>query len=64
MSKTNQRIVRRNGRAGAREGFDQDGDFDAEQPAQGVRLVKAFLRITDPRQRAWLIEQAEAMAAR
>jgi hypothetical protein len=32
--------------------------------AEGVRLVKAFLRIGDPRQRAWLIEQAEALAAR
>lgn len=31
---------------------------------QGVRLVKAFLRISDPRQRARLIEQAEALAER
>lgn len=37
---------------------------EPDATADGVRLVKAFLRIVDPRQRAWLIEQAEALAAR
>jgi hypothetical protein len=37
---------------------------EANTTEEGVRLVKAFLRIADPRQRAWLIEQAEALAAR
>lgn len=29
---------------------------------EGLRLIKAFLRVAGPRQRQWLIDQAEAMA--
>lgn len=31
---------------------------------EGVRLIRAFRRVADPRQRQWLIDQAEALAKR
>lgn len=48
-----------------RRAAEEESEFDPdESAAEGVRLIKAFLRIADPHLRARLIQQAEAMAAR
>jgi hypothetical protein len=52
-------------RIAPRRAAPDDSEFDADDSAaEGVRLIKAFVRIADPARRAWLIEQAETMAAR
>ncbi len=31
-------------------------------PEEGLRLLRAFLRIQDPKRRTWLVRQSEQMA--
>ncbi|WP_068018714.1 hypothetical protein [Rhodoplanes sp. Z2-YC6860] len=31
-------------------------------PEEGLRLLRAFLRIRDPRRRTWLVQQSEQIA--
>lgn len=40
-----------------------DNVSSAQSDLQGLRLIRAFLRIRDPRTRSELVEQAESLAA-
>ncbi|QQO23533.1 hypothetical protein JJB98_28180 [Bradyrhizobium diazoefficiens] len=40
-----------------------DNVSSAQSDLQGLRLIRAFLRIRDPRTRSELVEQAERLAA-
>jgi hypothetical protein len=39
-------------------------DVSVCEPEEGLRLVRAFLQITDSSRRAWLIAEAEKIARR